>query len=162
MSNNRKGKYFGKNSPVWRGGSNVTFYDTYASQLEWCEEVRRSPTDRNILEVKCFKCNKWYIPNRQSITHRISSLNNKRKGYDRLYCSEECKKSCSIYNKSPNQLMKEDAIRAGRLSWLKLDREVQPELRKMVLERDGYTYQKCGKQKFSPLPPYLSSLDQPY
>ena len=40
--------------------------------------------------------------------------------------------------------MKEDAVRAGRLPWLELRREVQPELRSMVLERDNYECQKCG------------------
>jgi len=40
--------------------------------------------------------------------------------------------------------MKEDAIRAGRLSWLELNREVQPELRQLVLKRDGYQCVKCG------------------
>ena len=41
--------------------------------------------------------------------------------------------------------MKEDAIRAGRLPWLELGREVQPELRQMVLERDGHKCVNCNK-----------------
>jgi 5-methylcytosine-specific restriction endonuclease McrA len=40
--------------------------------------------------------------------------------------------------------MREDAVRAGKMPWLELDREVQNELRQMVLERDNYTCQKCG------------------
>jgi len=43
--------------------------------------------------------------------------------------------------------MKEDAIRAGRLSWLELRREVQPELRSMVLERDEHKCVKCSNDK---------------
>lgn len=40
--------------------------------------------------------------------------------------------------------MKNDAVRAGRLKWLELNREVQPELRQMVLKRDEYKCVKCG------------------
>jgi len=131
----------------WKGGvtkKGIPLYDTYALQIEWCEEVRRSPTDKNILEVRCFKCDKWYIPKRNDIAHRIQVLKNQQKGEQHLYCSDECRNSCSIFGKSPEQLMKEDAVRAGRLGWLELDREVQPELRKLVLERDEYQCVKCG------------------
>ena len=43
--------------------------------------------------------------------------------------------------------MKEDAIRAGRLHWLELKREIQPELRQMVLKRDEYQCVKCGSDE---------------
>lgn len=45
--------------------------------------------------------------------------------------------------------MKEDAVRAGRIGrigWLELNREVQPELRKMVLKRDDYKCVKCDSK----------------
>jgi len=131
----------------WKGGvtkNNIPLYDTYAPQIEWCEEVRRNKKDPNTLEVKCFKCGKWYIPKRNDISHRIQVLKGQQKGEQHLYCSDECKNTCSIYGKRPEQIMKEDAIKAGRLNWLELTREVQPELRKMVLERDEYQCVKCG------------------
>ena len=137
----------GEKNPAWKGGvikRNIVLYDTYASQLEWCEEVRRSPIDENILEVKCIYCGKWYMPNRNSIYQRISCLNGSSQGEQRLYCSKGCKQVCPIFNKTAETLMKEDAIRAGRLGWLELNREVQPELRKLVLKRDGYRCVKCG------------------
>ena len=43
--------------------------------------------------------------------------------------------------------MKQDAVSAGRLDWLKLYREVQPELRKMVLARDNYLCVKCSSKE---------------
>jgi len=38
-------------------------------------------------------------------------------------------------------------VRAGRITPQELNREVQPELRQMVFERDNYTCQKCGVHK---------------
>ena len=143
-------KKIGKKNNRWDGGynsKNIPKYDTYAYQIEWCEEVRRNKKDLNILEVKCFKCNKWYVPTIRNVYSRIYILNGNSKGEGHLYCSDECKNSCSIYHKSAKTLMKEDAIRAGRLSWLELNREIQPELRKLVLERDKNQCVKCGNEE---------------
>ena len=131
----------------WKGGydKTVALYNTYATQLEWCEEVRRNEQDPNMLEVKCFKCNEWYIPIRSQISNRLQYLKGNYRDEGRFYCSQECKDTCSIYHKSINTIMKEDAVRAGRLPWLELKREIQPELRQMVLERDNNECVKCGK-----------------
>jgi len=144
LSKSRKGC----KNPSWNGcfTNGLSFYDTYASQLEWCEKVRRNKENINILEVKCTYCGRWYIPSFISICNRIASIKGVQKGEQNLYCSENCKKACPIYGKTPNQLMKEDAVRAGKLGWLELNREVQPELRKLVLERDGYKCIKCSSE----------------
>ena len=121
----------------------ISKYDVYAHQLEWCEEVRRNSEDSNILEIKCTYCGKWYVPRSLDVKHRSQAINGNYKGELRLYCSEGCKKACPIFNKSYLTLMKEDAIRAGRLNWIELNREVQPQLRQMVLKKDGYKCIKC-------------------
>lgn len=128
--------------------NNLPIYDTYASQIEWCEKVRRNKDDKNILDVKCTYCGKWFIPSISSINNRVQILKESEyfKGEYRLYCSEGCKQECSIYKKSPEQLMKEDRVRAGKINWTELNREVQAELRQMVFERDDYTCQKCNKK----------------
>ena len=153
MSNSLKGREspnkgkFGKDTTGWKGGfrkKGFTHYDTYAPQVEWHEKVRRNKEDPNIMEVKCFKCDEWFIPTLMEVRHRIEAVKGKEKGEQRFYCSDECKNSCSIYGKKPEQIMKQDAIRAGRLLWSELRREVQPELRQMVLERDEHKCIKCS------------------
>jgi 5-methylcytosine-specific restriction endonuclease McrA len=149
-NNISKGKMGDKN-PNWKGGvkkRGVPLYDTYAPQLEWCEEVRRKADNPNVLEVKCTYCGRWFMPKLISVRNRLQILkdSNNYHGEHRFYCSEHCKQACPIYNKSPETLMKEDAVRAGRLGWLELNREVQPELRQTVLKRDDYICVKCGSK----------------
>jgi hypothetical protein len=147
LSRSHKGLFVGEKNPMWKGGvkkRNVPLYDTNFFKIEWCEEVRRSPCDKDIMEVRCTYCGRWFVPSRWSVRNRIHAINGGYKGEHRFYCSKGCKKACPLYGKTPEQLMKEDAVRAGRLNWLEMNREVQPELRQMVLERDNYTCRKCG------------------
>ena len=110
-------------------------YDVYKLQLEpYGVKCRRSEEDNNILEVKCMYCDKWFIPSNKSVLSKICSINGKSRGELNLYCSDECKKACPTYGQ---RIYPKD---------FKIDtsREVQPELRKLVLKRDNYTCQKCG------------------
>ena len=136
MSKSHKGKISGNNKGNVEK-NNIPLYDTYAHQIDYVEKVRRNPDDENILEVKCAYCGKWYVPKKTEIVKRIQSLNVKRIEEDRLYCSVYCKKECPIYwqIKYPKGYKKASS------------REVQPELRHMVLERDNWTCQKCGSTK---------------
>jgi len=134
LSEAAKGRV-GKKNSNWRGGyftEGLTYYDTYAQQLEWCEEVRRSPKDGNILEIRCAYCGKWFAPKQHSVRNRICSLN--KYNDTRLYCSKQCKQECPIYKqvKYPKDFKQNTS------------REVQPQLRQIVFERDEYTCQKCG------------------
>jgi len=135
---NYKGGYYKKK---------LVYYDTYASQLEWCEEVKRNNQDPNILEVKCFKCDKWFVPSLSAVGSRIKALKGQLDGHCRLYCSDICKNMCSVFNKSTDFVMKRDSIKSGNMSWMDLDREMQPELRQIVLERDEYQCVKCGSDE---------------
>jgi len=143
LSEKRKGSNNGSyNGGYFKNGK--AYYDTYAPQISWCEEVRRDPSDPNILNVRCKYCGKWYAPSPECVNNRIGSLNGYQTADNHFYCSYGCKKACPIFGKSAETLMKEDAIRAGRMEWLELNREVQPELRRVVMERDGYQCTKCG------------------
>jgi len=118
----------------------IAAYDTYASQIDFAETVRRNGIDSNILEAKCGYCGKWFIPNVNAVRLRRDCLNASTKTGNRecrLYCSTGCKKSCSIFYqmKYPKGFKKATS------------REVQPDLRKMVLARDNWECQMCGSGK---------------
>lgn len=113
--------------------SNVLF-KIYSKQLEKFEEIRQCPEDLELLEVKCAYCGKWMLPTVLQVKNRIQTFNGTTPGENRFYCSENCKKSCPIFNQRlwPKGFKKATS------------REVVPLLRQLVLERDNYTCQKCG------------------
>jgi len=114
---------------------NIPTYNTFQSQLEpYGVECRRNKEDNNVLEVKCMYCDKWYIPIYRSVQRKIETINGQRSGECNLYCSDECKRACPTYG----QILYPKDFK------LNTSREVQPELRKLVLNRDNYTCQKCN------------------
>ena len=130
----------GSTNFMWKGGVrklNLPLYDTYAHQINFCEEVRRDPDNNNLLQVRCteINCRKWFTPYRSDLSNRIISLKNNT-GENRFYCSDECKNSCSIFH----QKIYPKGFKVDR------SREVQPELAAMVFERDGYECQRCGNK----------------
>ena len=155
MSESRKGRIlsddwkrklsevrFGKNNSNWKGGyrsTNLALYDTYANQISYAEEIRRDLENEDLLQAKCAYCGQWYTPDLQSVCSRIKSLNGNGLGECRLYCSKECKKLCPTYKKVKYS--------AEETNTKQLSREVQPELRQMVFERDEWTCIKCGRTK---------------
>ncbi len=95
-------------------------------------ETRRDKQKKSMIQVKCHYCDQWFSPSQTNINLRLNAINSY--GGLHLYCSDGCKESCPTYNRTkypkgtkPNS-----------------SREVQPALRKIVLERDDWTCQKCG------------------
>jgi hypothetical protein len=152
MSEARRNKTSGRNHYRWVGGIRDAYgYTPYISHhktlRKYGEDVRQSSSNNLILEVRCFKCKEWFIPMYWQVRNRLGAIRGTDgyRGSQHFYCSDKCKHSCSVYGKTAEQLMKEDAVRYGRLEWIDIDREVQPSLRQMVLERDEYKCVKCGK-----------------
>jgi 5-methylcytosine-specific restriction endonuclease McrA len=140
MGKAHKGLHKGKKSL----NGKFSYYDTYAKRL-YADKTRRDPLEPQILQVKCTWCGQWYRPNDGSVRHRVNICEGKEpRGEARFYCSDNCKQACPIYGKRPDVLMKEDAIRAGNYEGY--NREVQPELRQLVFQRDDYTCQKCEER----------------
>jgi len=126
-------------NPNWKGGydsKNIPLYDTYALKLSFVEEVRRSPKDPNILEVRCTNCKSWYIPTAVAVYNRVAVLKGQQGGENRFYCSNKCKKICSIYGKV---LYQENHPRNKKL----YTQEEYETFRQFVLERDDYKCQYC-------------------
>jgi hypothetical protein len=120
---------------TWRGGKGVSWYDTYQPQLEpYGVECRRSPDDDSVLEVKCVYCDRWMKPTRSQSDNKRRFLDGDRPPSN-FYCSDSCKLSCPSYN----QMLYPKGFKPST------SREVQPQLRKLVLLRDGYQCVKCGR-----------------
>ena len=92
--------------------------------------------DDDTINCKCHYCGKYYKPSIQELSCRNKALMGKMNGSCNLYCSNKCKEQCSIFNqrKWPKGFQPDTS------------REVQPELRKMVFNRDGYICQRCDSE----------------
>jgi 5-methylcytosine-specific restriction endonuclease McrA len=112
----------------------VSFTSTMIVEIGKYEEVREASNGN--LECKCTYCGSWFEPNRLQVDNRLQAINNSLGKENKLYCSKGCKVSCPIF---------------GQKKWPKNHKphpnEVDPELRKMVLARDEYYCQRCGKHK---------------
>ena len=104
-------------------------------EIELYEEIRQSVNDN--VEIKCVNCENWFEPTKGQIKRRLNAIDGKLKGEHKLYCSDECKESCPVYNQK----------KYPKHNKPYLDREAQPELSKMVLERDEYTCIKCQRHQ---------------
>lgn len=126
MKESRK-KQCGQNHHRWMGGKLTPQFIYYVDRLSPYEECRSD--DNGQLEVKCFKCGTWIKPTKSQIYGRIYGINHEDQNH--FYCSDSCKLQCPIFRKHPYITSPSK-------------RELQPELRKMVLERDNHQCVKCG------------------
>ena len=106
-------------------------------KIELYEEIRESVD--GYVEAKCTYCGEWFEPARLQIRHRVDAIEGKEGlGKEcRLYCSDKCKNNCPIYRQRKYPKDQKPAT----------SREVQPQLRQLVFQRDDYTCQKCNTHK---------------
>lgn len=111
------------------------FYRSYSRKLLPAVEDP-IPDQDGYLMVACAHCGAHFYPTLQAVRGRITAISSdKYNGENRLYCSDQCKKSCSIFNQKsfPKGFAKE-----------RFPRELQGQLRVLVLERDNYACHICG------------------
>ena len=106
-------------------------YSTYKDRFHPNEEIREDE-EGNLL-VRCKYCNMLFNPTIKSVKAYLRYYD----GRLNLYCSEGCKRSCPSYR----QVKHEKGYKHTT------SREVSPELRKIVLEKDDWECQLCGKRK---------------
>jgi len=109
-------------------------FKVYAHQLTIDEDPILAE-DGVSLKVMCKYCGKYFIPTNIEVSHRIQALKGTISGSQHLYCSEECKRFCPIFQKHewPEGLAPTTS------------REVDPLLRKLCFEADEWECQRCGK-----------------
>src|SRR6056297_1121634 len=86
-------------------------------------------------QIKCKYCGRWITPTVGQIYDRLRGIEKSDRCY--IYCSEECKQECPTYG----QVKYPKGFKPAS------SREVNPILRQLVLARDNYTCQKCGKSQ---------------
>ena len=106
-------------------------YSTYKDRFHHNEEIRED--EEGYLLVRCKYCNMLFNPSNQSVRNYLNHYD----GTSNLYCSEGCKRSCPTYKQ----------IKYEKGHKHTTSREVDPELRKIVLEQDDWECQLCGKRK---------------
>lgn len=105
-------------------------------ELAYAFPVRRNKKEPSLLETRCSYCNRWFIPDTKQVSNVRRAFDGKRGGSDKFYCRDSCKDQCPVYYRN---------------LWPKgfkpaTSREVQPELRQLVFERDEWTCQLCGSE----------------
>jgi len=134
-----------KNHPLWKGGvsekyNNIPLFDTYAHQIDFCEDVQRDPDNYDRLQVRCATsdCRKWFNLTSRQVWERLRSINKKGKDINKFYCSQHCKDNCSVFRqkKYPKGFKDYSQVRISQKEWAKL-----------VKERDNFECQRCGNKK---------------
>lgn len=118
----------------------VVPYEDYKDSFSNIEEVSYEIDELHgikALLVRCAYCGKFFKPSKVSVDRRLNYINGSSTTENRFYCSTNCKKACPIFG----QILYPKGFKKAT------SREVQPELRQLVLARDNYECQICGKNQ---------------
>jgi hypothetical protein len=143
ISKKMNGQRKGILNPCWKGGvtlEKLPLYDTYKNRLFLSDNIRvkRDELGRNLLEVGCSKCEKYFVPSISEVYRRILALDGRRLGESKFYCSQECKDNCEVYGKKAYAY-----IEFKHVNKLYTQEEIQTWSQE-VLNRADYTCEICG------------------
>lgn len=117
------------------------YYKYWHRKISFAERCRKDLDYDIFLEVKCAYCGRWFRPSQSKTTNRYYSLIGKLAGENRLYCSDGCKFLCPTWHaRTPEDPWQKPGVLKD------YSREVQPELRQMVFERDLWTCYNCRSE----------------
>ena len=97
------------------------------------------------LEVKCYNCDKWHIQSLKKSLKKINAANGKRSGECNLYCSDECKNNCPVFNHKSKSIDPRSKLFIDKTEQ-ELTRLCQNNILKQIqCDEKGYNYcEKCG------------------
>lgn len=104
--------------------------------------VDEKPENRNgTLFVRCKKCGEMFAPTRAQVKLRVACLNTLGLGEGHLYCSEECKYTCDVFNahtKRKSERGFTDKARGCQIT-------VKKGFKQLQCDEVGHNYcEKCG------------------
>jgi hypothetical protein len=117
---------------------NIPLYETFFSKLSpYYEVVQKTLViankEFNVVGVRCINCDTVFVPTTKAIYARLSSLTGNSPGENHLYCSDKCKKDCSVYRQ----------VKYPKNNKPYITREVQKQLKSLRLEKDNFRCQVC-------------------
>ena len=120
-------------------------HSIYSNRLTVDEDSRLS-SDGVSLEVRCKYCQEYFIPTNLMVKNRISAINGSGRGENNLYCSDKCKQSCTTFGMTPEQLIKQDMVRAGYIDEEDFQRDgyIQKQFRQYIIDKHGTNCELCG------------------
>lgn len=106
-------------------------YTSYAGKLPLDDAA--TDDGEGLLQVRCKFCGKIFYPTRIQVQSRVYTINHLG-GESNLYCSEECKRACPVFNKKVDPCGKATTTRDLR----------KPSWAAAVKDRDNNSCTLCG------------------
>lgn len=106
-------------------------YNTFGYRLTVDESPKLA--NNGDMAVKCKFCNNYFVPTCRQVESRISALNDYSGRENNLYCSEECKMQCPVFNST------------GNLPSTSLRESLPKDLRDEILQRNDGMCEMCGE-----------------
>ena len=105
------------------------------------------------LQIQCYKCGEWMFVTNNQLAGILSAQKGTMRGQHNIYCSDECKHTCSeYYNRSTNREIEAFELGLALFEYdLLINNSIDLNTMKIAInaakERDGYECQNCGNKE---------------